>query len=55
LSIQAAVSLKDKRVKVVYAYSGKRRTVIQKTSVLQDEEFDSFLKTAKFSDLRIVC
>jgi hypothetical protein len=48
------VSFEDKSVKVVYASYEKGRTIIQKTSVLKDEDFDSFLKTAKFPDLTVV-
>ena len=50
-----AVSFEDKSVKVVYASCEKGRTIIQKTSVLKDEDFDSFLKTAKVPDLTVVC
>lgn len=55
MSKQVAVSFEDKSVKVVYASCEKGRTIIQKTSVLKDEDFDSFLKTAKFPDLTVVC
>jgi hypothetical protein len=55
LSKQVAVSLEDKSLKVVYASNEKGRTIIQKTSVLKDEELDSFLKTAKFADFTVVC
>ncbi|MCG6535187.1 MAG: hypothetical protein L7F78_10935 [Syntrophales bacterium LBB04] len=55
MSKQVAVSFEDKSVKMVYASCEKGRTIIQKTSVLADEDFDSFLKSAKFSDLTVVC
>jgi hypothetical protein len=55
LSKRVAVSFEDKSVKVVYASCEKGRTLIQKTSILKDEEFDSFLKTSRFPDLTVVC
>lgn len=55
MSKRVAVSLEDKSVKVVYASCEKGKTVIQKTSVLKDDEFDSFLETSRFPDLTVVC
>jgi hypothetical protein len=55
LSKRVAVSFEDKSVKVVYASCEKGRTLIQKTSILKDEEFDSFLKTSRFPDLTVIC
>jgi hypothetical protein len=55
LSKQVAVSFEDDLVKVVYASSDKGRTVVQKTTVFKDEEFDSFLKTTRLPDLTVVC
>jgi hypothetical protein len=55
LSKQVAVSFEDNLVKVVYASSDKGRTVVQKTTIFKDEEFDSFLKTTRLPDLTVVC
>lgn len=50
-----AVSFEDVIVKVVYATSHKGRTVVQKTMVFKEEEFDTFLKTTKLPDLTVIC
>jgi hypothetical protein len=55
LGKRVAVSLEGKSVKVVYASIEKGKTVIQKTSILKDEEFDSFLETSRFTDLTVIC
>jgi hypothetical protein len=52
---QVAVSFEDDIVKIVYASSHKGRTVVQKTMVFREEEFDSFLKTTKLPNLTVVC
>ena len=52
---KVAVSFEDTIVKVVYASSHKGRTVVQKTMVFKEEEFDSFLKTTKLPDLTVIC
>ena len=52
---RVAVSLEGKSVKVVYASIEKGKTVIQKTSIFKDEEFDSFLETSRFTDLTVIC
>lgn len=54
MSNQVAVSIEDNIVKVVYATFVKGRTVIQKTTVFKEDEFDSFLKTTKLPDLTVV-
>ena len=55
MSKQVAVSFEDKSVKVVYASCEKGKTIVQKTSILKDEDFDSFLETSRFPDLTVVC
>ena len=55
MSRQVAVSFEDNLVKVVYASSEKERTIIQKTTVFKEDEFDSFLKTTRLPDLTVVC
>ena len=55
LNKQVAVSFEDNIVKVVYASSHKGRTIVQKTMVFKEEDFDSFLKTTKLPDLTVIC
>ena len=55
MSKQVAVSFEDNLVKVVFASYDKGKTVIQKTTVFKDEEFDSFLRTTRLPDLTVVC
>ena len=52
---QVAVSFEDNLIKVVFALSRKGKTVVQKTLILKDEEFDSFLKTTKLPNLTVIC
>jgi hypothetical protein len=55
LKQQVAVSFEDNVVKVVYSSSQKGRTIVQKTMVFKEEDFDSFLKTTKLPDLTVIC
>jgi hypothetical protein len=50
-----SVSFEDDLVKIVFASSSKGKIVVQKTLLLKDEEFDSFLKTAKLPNLTLIC
>lgn len=52
---QVAVSFEDNVVKVVYSSSRKGRTIVQKTMIFKEEDFDSFLKTTKLPDLTVIC
>ena len=55
MSKQVVVSFEDNLIKVVYASYEREKTVVHKTYVFQEEEFDSFLKTVKLPDLTVVC
>ncbi|MBM4272154.1 MAG: hypothetical protein FJ139_08380 [Deltaproteobacteria bacterium] len=55
MSKQVAVSFEDNLVKVVFASSEKGKTVLQKTFILKDDEFDSFLKTTRLQNITVVC
>lgn len=54
LKRQVAVSFEDDLVKVVHASQDKGRLVVEKTVMLKDEEFDTFLKANKMPNLSIV-
>jgi len=55
LDRQVAISFEDNVIKVVFASSRKGKTVVQRTLFLKDEEFDSFLKTTRLSNLTVIC
>ncbi len=52
---QASISFEDGVVKVIFASLKRGKTVVQKTLLFNDQEFDSFLKTARLPDLSVVC
>jgi hypothetical protein len=54
LKKQVAVSFEGNLVKVVYASQDKGRVVVQKTIMLRDDEFDTFLKANKMPNLSVV-
>jgi hypothetical protein len=55
LNKQVAISFEDNIVKVVYVSSHQGRTIVQKTMVFKEEDFDSFLNTTKLPDLTVIC
>ena len=52
---QVSISFEDDLVKIVFASSSKGKIVVQKTLLFKDEEFDSFLKTARLPNLTLIC
>lgn len=51
---QVAVSFEDDLVKIVYASYNKGRPVIHQTYTVQDDEFDSFIRSHKMSNISVV-
>lgn len=51
---QVAVSFEDIHVRVVFASQDKGKTAIQRTVLLEEEEFDAFLEANKLPNLSVV-